>query len=56
MKWLKVTRPEDKISEHAQYQLLLKTTYLYFIHATEKKVQLARTFFLVAGEWWRQSK
>ena len=35
----------SKISEHAQYRLLHKTTWFRFISATEKKVHLAWTFF-----------
>ena len=49
-KRLKVAPFSDKISEHAQYQLLYKTTCFYFRRATEKNVQLAWTFFQVAGE------
>ena len=35
---LKVTPLYNKIFEHAQYQLLHKTTCFYFIRATQKKV------------------
>ena len=34
---LKVAGPYDKVFEHAQYQLLYKTTCSSFIHVTEKK-------------------
>ena len=38
IKRLKVALLSDKICEHAQYQLLHKTPYFYFICATEEKV------------------
>ena len=45
IKRLKVALLQDKISQHAQYQLLHKTTCFYLIRATGKKVQLGWTFF-----------
>ena len=40
-----VTLLQDKIPEHAQYQLLRKTTCFYFIPATEKKFNWLELFF-----------